>query len=552
MKKIIKALKPLLIFALMLATFIACDKDFNSIDSDVLGKSNANFNTAKLSIESVRAYNKKLSKIQVNGLNSNLLGVYNDPIFGLTTASIVTQITPTSFNPDFGDNPVIDSVILNIPYFSRQDGVDDDGNATYVMNKQDSLYGDENSKIVLSIYKNNYFLRSFNPNSQNQEAQNYYSFAENTPNMAENFIVTENGEVNFDAYKGELIYSNPDFFPSNNPIITKTGEGDEASLNYAAPALRVKLDEAFWKTNILDVEGSSELSNDNNFKNYFRGLYIKAEAIAGDGNMILLGLNSTGATITIYYSKDSTSDSNSRVQSTYAFNFSGIKLNTLTNDYSTAPEPLVDGNSTEGDQKLYLKGTAGSMAVIDLFGNAYTYGEDVPDALVDLRNVFLDAENNPTKLINEAHLVLVEDQSLTSGEDHNYDRLYTYDIKNNTKILDYDFDPSENSTSPAFSKLVHLGLRDTLSTNPLTIGYKIRITEHIKNLIYRDSTNTQLGLVISNNVNYTNNVNLLNSTDDVSRVPAATLLTSRGTVLFGNNTTSDSKLKLELYYSEPD
>ncbi|WP_242203809.1 DUF4270 domain-containing protein [Aestuariivivens insulae] len=549
MKKTFIALKPLFIFAFILTSFIACDKDFSSIDSDVLGKANANFNTSKLNIEELLAYNKKLKNIQVNGLNTNLLGVYNDPVFGQTTASIVTQLTPTSFDPDFGDNPVIDSVVLSIPYFSRQTGTENDV-PQYVMNEQDSLYGED--KINLSIYRNNYFLRNFNPNSQDQETQNYFSYAENTPSNTEHFVVTESSEVNFDTQKGELIFNDPAFIPSNKAVVTKTGEGEDATLSYGAPALRAKLNVDFWKTTILDKEGSSELSNPNNFKNYFRGLYFKAEAIDGKGSMTLLNLAASGATITIHYSKDSTSDSESKVQATYALNFSGIKLNTLINDYSTAPEPLVDGDNTNGDQIIYLKGAAGSMAVIDLFGNEDADNNNIPDALENFRSEFLDADGEtPAKLINEALLVITEDQSLTGGDDHKYDRLYAYDVKNNRPLIDYEFDTSENTTFPAASKVVHLGVRDTLSTSPLTYGYKIRITEHLKSLVFRDSTNTKLGLVISNNVNYTNTVNILNSTDDVTKIPAATILTSKGTALYGNNTTDDKKIKLEIYYSEP-
>ncbi|WP_242131164.1 DUF4270 domain-containing protein [Aestuariivivens marinum] len=554
MKKTYKALNPLYILVFIITSFIACDKDFSSIDSDVLGKDNANFNSNKINIEALLAYNKKLKNVQVNGLNANLLGVYNDPVYGQTTASIVSQITPTFYNPDFGNNPVIDSVILNIPYFSREDGVDDDGNTKYVINEQDSLYGDD--KIILSIYRNNYFLRDFNPNTQNQETQSYFSFAENTPNNAENFIVTENSEVNFDSYKDQLIAVDSAFITSSNPIVTLTGEGEDASLSYAAPALRIDLynpDNTFWEDHIFAKQDGSELSNVNNFKNYFRGLYIKAEPKDDLGSMTLLNLASSNATITIYYTKDPITDGDPRVQATYAFNFNGIKLNTLTNDYSIAPALLVDGNNSEGDQTLYLKGTAGSMALIDLFGNNYTYdpNQDVPDALIDLRNEFRDG-SNPTRLINEAHLVILEDQSLTVGDDHTYDRLYVYDVKNNIPLIDYSFDPSENTVSPVSSKIVHLGKRDTLSTSPLTIGYKIRITEHIKNLVFKDSTNTKLGLTISNNVNYTSNAKILSTTDDVSNIPAATLLTSRGTVLFGSNTVDDKKIKLEIYFSEPE
>ena len=57
MKKTIKALKITLGFILMVSTFIACDKDFNVIDSDVLGKENFNFATND-SLWPVIAYNR--------------------------------------------------------------------------------------------------------------------------------------------------------------------------------------------------------------------------------------------------------------------------------------------------------------------------------------------------------------------------------------------------------------------------------------------------------------------------------------------------------------
>ena len=45
MKKIIKALRTPATVLLLVTSFIACDKDFYVLDSDVLGKDNANFNT---------------------------------------------------------------------------------------------------------------------------------------------------------------------------------------------------------------------------------------------------------------------------------------------------------------------------------------------------------------------------------------------------------------------------------------------------------------------------------------------------------------------------
>ena len=67
MKKTFKALKFSTVFLLCLASFIACDKDFSVIESDVLGNEIANFYTDSLVLP-ISAYNKKLEALQINNL----------------------------------------------------------------------------------------------------------------------------------------------------------------------------------------------------------------------------------------------------------------------------------------------------------------------------------------------------------------------------------------------------------------------------------------------------------------------------------------------------
>ena len=538
MKKTIKALKFPVAFLFIVISFIACDKDFNVIESDVLGKENANFTTSNTTYP-IAAYNRELSSLKINNLASNLLGVFNDPAYGKTTASIVTQVTPASFNPDFGTNPVINSVVINIPYFSSQ-YIDTEGNTAYTL---DSLYGNPAAPFKLTIYQNNYFLRDLDPSSNN--AQNYYS----NSNSVSNSILTGSGTVvNFDEHTVATIHEELMLIPSNQPIETTTGEGDDATTTLSAPAYRVVLqdpeDILYWTSTIISKEGEPELSNANNFRDYFRGLYFKAESIGTDGNMFLINLASTGANITIHYSKDSTINDDERTQSTYVLNFSGNRLNTFVNDYNLVNFP-VNPDKELGDEKLYLKGASGSMAIVDLF----------PNGLEDFKNEFLDADGNQIKLINEAHLVVYEDETMPTLPDdengdayHKYDRIYAYDIKNNTPTFDYQVDQTENTQNAFGSKVISLSQRDTILGR-----FKIRLTEHLNNILQRDSTNTKIGLVLSTNVNYTNNAEILNSDDEVTGVPAAALLTPRGTILHGSNENvpDDKRLMLKIFYTEP-
>ena len=555
MKKIFEALRIPAIVLLFVTSFIACDKDFYVLDSSVLGKDNANFDTDNTETLPIVAYNKKLGNVQINNLPSNLLGFFDDPAYGASTASIVTQITPTSFNPDFGTDPVIDSVVLTIPYFSRATGIDENGVETYTIS--DSLYGriDDNGNaaapVKLSIYENNYFLRSFNPNNLD-ESQNYYSHA-NDPST-DNFSQIENSLINFDDHKGSLLYTVSDFKPNTNAIVLTTGEGEDVSTSRITPALRLKLDTPFWTTKILDKEGATELSNNNNFQNYFRGLYIKAEAINNDGNMILLNTASTDAQIVIHYSRG---ESENRTQSTYNFNLNGNRLNTFINNFDIT---IPDGDETNGDGTLYLKGGEGSMAVVDLFPTNEDLNNFIDEYRISIGNGEWLTDNSTgdfilKKLINEAHIEVFEDNIVNNGVDddfHQYDRIYAYDIKNNIPTIDYTIDFTENVANPVSSRVVHLGIRQESTTSGKEgFNYKIRLTEHLNNILRRDSTNTKIGLVLSTNVNLTNNANILNSSDDVTIVPAASIISPRGTILHGTNTNDNRKMRLKIFSTEP-
>lgn len=546
MKKIIKALKTPTIAILLVTSFIACDKEFYVLESDVLGKDNANFNT-KFDVLPIVSYNKKLDSIQINNLPSNLLGYFDDPEYGPTTASVITQIVPTSFNPDFGKNPVIDSVVLNIPYYSKAVSIDETtGNTQYSIS--DSLYGNKDANIRLSVYENGYFLRDINPDNLG-EPQNYFSHASH--GTSDNFARTDNSLINFDDFAGNQIKDTV-FSPSSNAIETWVISETDTTKTLSVPAFRAKLDKPFWKTTILDKEGGAELSNSNNFKNYFRGLYFKAEAINNDGNMVLLNFGSADAKITIHYTKEDEDDATIKTQATYTFNFLGNRLNTFINNYNIA---LTNGNKTDGDDKLYLKGGEGSMAVVDLFPTPEALNDFIDDFRISIGdNEYLKEETTGdfilSRLINEAHLVIYEDEGINAGGDsdfHKYDRIYAYDVKNNTPTIDYIIDPTDNAANPLNSKVLHLTQRDTIEKS-----YKVRLTGLLNNILQRDSTNTKIGLVLSTNVNAITNVEILNSEDYVTGVPAATVISPRGTVLHGTNSSnSDKRMKLKLFFTEP-
>jgi hypothetical protein len=539
MKKTKKALKTICTMLILTLVAVACDKDFSTVKSDIEGSENFNTDSKKFPIV---AFNKKLNPVQTTDLSSNALGVYDGNIYGLTTASVISQIVPTRFNPNFGLEPELESVILTIPYFATNEGsdVNDAESTLYSMGEKDSLFG--NAPIKLSIYRNNYFLRDFNPENA-EESQKYYSNANST--------------INFDSHLGELLYENDDFFPSDSEIVLteENEEGEEEISQRLAPSLRVELLNPggdFWENLLFfndDAETSHpELSNANNFKEYFRGLYFKAEAIDGDGHLIML--NFGVASIVVNYSYKIDEESDERDDGFLSFSFNGVRLNTLENDPANTiiTNADADANEVDGDENLYLKGGEGSMAIIDLF-NGEVFDEELG---VDVPAFDYFMSKKELWLINEANLVFYVDQAQVNGQEP--DRIMVYDLNSNLPLIDYFIDGSTNNFDPVNSKINHSRILER-DEDEHGVKYKIRLTEHINSIFVRDSTNTKLGLILSTNVNEIFQSSLLDSADEtVTNIPSGSVMSPRGTILHGSNENVDEekRAQLEIFYTEPE
>jgi hypothetical protein len=75
----------------------------------------------------------KLGPIESNNLAVNALGIYDNTPFGTTTANFATELTLETVKPTLGINPVIESVVLTIPYFSTLNQSLQRGDNTYTL-----------------------------------------------------------------------------------------------------------------------------------------------------------------------------------------------------------------------------------------------------------------------------------------------------------------------------------------------------------------------------------------------------------------------------------
>jgi hypothetical protein len=536
----------------------ACDKDFTSIDSDVISAQNAiNFNTTSIDYPIV-ASNLRLNPVSSNNLPSFMLGYNNNPFFGESKASFLGQIIPSEFSPSFGENVVLDSVVLTIPYYSRGVETSEEGDITYEI---DSIYG--NTATKLYVYKSNFYLRDFNPSGDFSDSQNYYS----------NGALSNSESINQSEIEAELLYESgilgdgsDNFIPSSERIdLTSIDSLGETYVSSSiAPAIRLKLNnpnDNFWQSLFFENEGNPELSNANSFKDFFRGLYIKADGINSEGSMMLLNFASSNTKLTIHYTSETSSNSDTSSgdtssepitsQNEYILNFTDNLINIYENNFQV---DVSNPNIVDGDERLFLKGGEGYMSTIDLFsGDIQDENGEMVNAYDHFKNSFYDEENEiANKIINEAYIEFFVDQTQDIGSEP--DRIYLYNFEQNTALIDYFLDQSVSSTT-INAKINHLEplIREGDSVTGEGVKYKIRITEHLNNLILRDSTNAKLALVVTSNVGSIDNFSILNSGEDGRDLPSGAILTPKGTVLHGSQSEDINKRpRIKIYYTDPD
>lgn len=539
-----------LVICLVLICAQSCEKDFTSIDSDVINSDNAiNFETNSIEYPIVM-HSKIVDPVQSNNLPSFLLGYNNHAIYGESTSSFLGQMVPDQYSPDFGDNVVLDSVVLTIPYFSRGVETSDEDDITYEL---DSVYG--GSPIKLSIYRNNFFLRSFDPYGEFDDIQKYYS----------NGSLSDSESISQGQLEGELLFEIGDFAPSASQInLTEVDTlGDTFVSQKIAPALRFRLDtpdDDYWQNLIFENENDPVLNNENNFKEFFRGLYIKVEGINSEGSMMLLNLASTNTNLTIHYTSDTPITSETDIgnvdditsyQNDYVINFSGVLLNIFDNNFSI---DVSSSDEVNGDENIYLKGGEGYIGMVDLFnGTVENEMGDQVDAFDHFKSFFYDdISESPLKLINEAYIEFYVNQNLNLENEP--DRIYLYNYEQNTSLIDYFIDQSVSSTT-INAKINHLEPLQRVDDDPEGQGikYKIRITEHLNNIILRDSTNARLGLGVINDIAATSFFSILNEGEEVVELASGTILSHKGTILHGNQSQQEDKRpKIKIYYTEPE
>ena len=530
----------LVVFGFILT--LSCDKDYNEVGANIIGDDNFTFEKDVAS--TVTCYNQFDPSVQSNNLPINRLGVIDVAGFGTTTASFVTQLEIAPIDnkiPVIPTTAIINEVILSVPYISQLNSGSTD---TYTLN---SIYG--NGKLKLSVFENTKYLESLDGNTLLDKS--YYSNQFNDFNSSitgsrlndSSTSTSENDEFVFSAAQQTEFELNA----TTGVTVLETINNVEKEKTIAvSPRMKLHLNVAHFQNKLVGPIPASKMLTNDVFKEYFRGLFFKVEQFGNEKSMAQLDF--TKGKIVVFY-KENTGD---KTRKTITLNMVKNTVNLLQNNYSNSNIALPTSETpTLATTNLFLKGGAGFHTYIDILGTAEADGivpENSP-GIIDLKA--------KKWLINEANLVFtVDDTKLTSSQpnviNENPFRIYLYDAVNNTVLADYTYDFYSNPSAPKYNKSTFDGMKYTV--NGVT-KYKIRITNHIKNIINNGAKNVRLGLVVTEDINIFSSLFIKNLAEDkyYNHVPTSSVINPLGTILYGSDVNVDEskRVKLEIFYTKP-
>ena len=602
-----------ILYFVLFSALLACNKEYFSVGAELY---NPQFEDLESIVFPVYSYQESMSKVQTNNLPNVHLGEYNDDFYGTIESSFVSQLDVSYINI-FGDfsqeqelqgsdidirvineEEVLSAVYLDIPFFNNRndtdtDGVidlydvdpndsssdsdsdgisdidelraelnplsndsdgdgildpDDDDNSGYDSQRKvyeiDSLYGNRKATFDLKVYELTYYLNSFDIQNNFESYAMYYS----------------DQDFYADGFSGQVLHDDtitlnleevPILYYQDDPETTVI-ETDEIEY-YESPRIRVPLNTEFFQRRIMNFEGLDQLKNTDNFNHHLRGLIVKAENLSDDLYMLL---NISGAQVVLeynynWYNSQGTAtlddDVIERRKKSNSIPLGGITVNHFSYQDSNQEVQRVISSSSEGlpSNKIFLQGSR-LTSRIKLF----------TDNEFDLDNVISDLASQDI-IINEANLIFNIDHS---AHDYSHDllpnRIYLYSYDNGQTIEDYnkDFTIDFNLGSVNANKYVFGGLLEYDSNN-IPERYKFNITNHVNNIINKDSLNFDLGLVVNSDIeDITLRQAFSNPKNDKLLIPTSVITSPHSVVLHGSHPKDSvnvsKRLILEVLYTK--
>ncbi|MGM0619519.1 MAG: DUF4270 domain-containing protein [Bacteroidota bacterium] len=296
----------------LLVLFVSCEEN-NDLGMDLLPSEDLIEVRNLVEKSSISSYTYREDSIQTNESSKNLIGTFNDPVFGETNIDFAAQFRLQAY-PDYGTNPVVDSVKLYLYYRG--------------------VYGDTVTPQNFNVYE----LES----ALDVDADYYQD--------------TDLKSLASDQLIGQREYT---------PQIRI----DSASADTFFQLISIPLDNSLGEK--LVNADSLQMVNNDVFLEYFKGLYIETEKETDEGGAILqldAAANSDfqGSAMVVYYNNDENmeADEPDTMLNPYVITQFSARVNSIKHDYSETAF-FENLNADTGDDSLiYVQSTGGLKSKI--------------------------------------------------------------------------------------------------------------------------------------------------------------------------------------------
>ncbi len=400
--------------------FWSCSEEFDEMGLDLI---DGNIQLGDTVIP-LMAHTQAEDSVPTYLANRHLLGFYSDDVFGKTQAGIYTEVLPMSmpvfFSDIHPDSLVIDSVVLSLAY--------------------DGYFGDKSVDHSIQVHE-----------------------------VSEVFPTDTVYSSRSLSHQQQLQVMNPEFVPYPEDSLYV---GPDSI--HMPPHLRIRISNSLGERFFEDQDVLSNISTNDDFRDYFKGFYIVAEEMESTGAMLYFNLGSSYSRLQVFYSKMGDENYNTLE---FAISDPLVRNYTYFNNFgynNVAPEisQQLEGDTLLGDSLIFVQSMANFRAKITL--------PDLDDLLDDQGDL----------AINSARLILPVDNDMIQDP---------FGIASSMILL------RENPNNPEGE---FLSLTDQFIGQEYFGGrlnedkgeYMFNITDHVQRLINQQLENKPLYLRVSGSV----------------------------------------------------
>lgn len=328
-----------LVFLLSVTLFFSCEKDPDIVGLEITPGQDQLFVNA-IDTFSITAYSVLEDSLVTGATSLNLAGGAFDPVFGKITSGFATQVLLSTVNPNFGNNPGLDSLVLVMSY--------------------NGYYGDTNTLQTFSVYELTDDLSS---------DKTYYSTTK----------VAHSG----------IDYSHHTFFPRPTDSVMVDTIAAAAQLRINLSRIRPDLGNKILYT------PADYLVNNTKFIEYLKGIYVDAAPVSHGGAILYFNILSSNSKLVVYYHNDENDSLSYRL----TINTNCVRFNHFDHyKYDFADQSfrkqLVYGDTTLGNQLLYIQSMSGVKVKLK-FPHLKKWAADNKIAINDAQLILPGFENDP-------------------------------------------------------------------------------------------------------------------------------------------------------------